>query len=100
MEAQGRKRDAQAFRWQCFERALKSDHLRAYLKCLPDFEDLEAEERAMSFALKFPNVHQALAFLVSWPALDKAAALVIVRSSELNGDHYEILSPAAESLAS
>jgi hypothetical protein len=31
--------------------------------------------------------------------LDKAAALVTQRSSELNGDHYEILSPAAESLA-
>jgi hypothetical protein len=73
--------------------------LRAYLKRLPDFEDLEAEERAMSYALKSSNVHQALAFLVSWPALDKAAALVTQRSSELNGDHYEILSPAADSLA-
>jgi hypothetical protein len=35
---------------------------------------------------------------VSWPALDKAAALVTQRSSELNGDHYEILSPAADAL--
>jgi hypothetical protein len=99
MEAQGRKVDAQAFRWQCFERTLNSAHLRAYLKRLPDFEDLEAEERAMSYALRFPNVHQALTFLVSWPALDKAAALVTQRSGELDGDHYEILSPAADSLA-
>ena len=99
MEALGRQDEAQAFRWQCFERALNTAHLRAYLKRLPDFEDLEAEERAMSYALRFPSVHQALAFLVSWPALDKAAAIVIERSSEPNGDHYEILTPAADALA-
>ena len=99
MEALERKDEAQAFRWQCFERALNSAHLRAYLKGLPDFEDLEAEERAMSYASVFPSVHQALAFLVSWPALDKAAALVTRRSGELDGDHYEILSPAADALA-
>ncbi len=99
MEALGRKDEAQAFRWQCFERALNSAHLRAYLKRLPDFDDVEAEERAMSYALRFRNVHQALAFMVSWPALDKAAALVIQRSAELDGDHYEILSPAADALA-
>ena len=99
MEALGNKDEAQVFRWQCFERTLNSAHLRAYLKRLPDFDDLEAEERAMSYALRFPNVHQALAFLVSWPALDKAAALVVERFAELDGDHYEILSPAADALA-
>ena len=99
MEALGRKDEAQAFRWQCFERTLNSAHLRAHLKRLPDFDDVEAEERAMSYAVRFPNVHQALAFMVSWPALDKAAALVIQRSGELDGDHYEILSPAADALA-
>jgi hypothetical protein len=99
MEALGRADEAQTFRWQCFERTLNAAHLRAYLKRLPDFDDVETEERAMSFALGFPSVHQALAFLVSWPALDKAAALVIQRSGELNGNHYEILSPAADVLA-
>jgi hypothetical protein len=99
MEALGRSEDAQRFRWQCFERGLNSDHLRAFLKRLPDFDDLEAEERATSYALKFPDVHQALAFLVSWPALDKAVALVSERTAELDGNHYEILSPAADALA-
>jgi hypothetical protein len=99
MEVLGRNADAQRFRWQCFERVLNSDHLRAFLKRLPDFDDLEAEERAMSFALKFPSFHQALAFLVSWPALDKAAALVTERSAELDGNNYEILSPASDALA-
>ena len=99
MEARGRKDEAQAFRWQCFERTLNSAHLRAYLKRLPDFDDLKAEDRAMSYALKFSGVHQALAFLVSWPAFDKAASLVLARVQELDGDHYEILSPAADALA-
>src|SRR5471032_1812800 len=47
MEALGRKDEAQAFRWQCFERALNSAHLRAYLKRLPDFDDVEAENKAL-----------------------------------------------------
>lgn len=99
MEGLGRKVDAQAFRWQCFERTLNSDHLRAYLKRLPDFEEIEAEERAMSYALGFPNVQQALAFLVLWPSLDNAAKLVFQRAAKLNGDDYEILGPAADALA-
>ena len=99
IEALGRKAEAQAFRWSCFERTLNDAHLRDYLKRLPEFDDIEAEERAMATALKFPDVHQALAFLISWPALEKAAALVLGRAKELNGDHYEILSPAADALA-
>ncbi len=99
MEALGRMEGAQAFRWQCFERTLNSAHLRAFLKRLPDFEDVGAEERAMATALRFSDAHQALAFLVSWPALEKAAALVLARAKELNGDHYEVLSPAADALA-
>ena len=38
-------------------------------------------------------------FTVSWPALDKAALIVLARATELNGDHYEVLSPAADALA-
>lgn len=98
MEALGRTDEAQAFRWTCFERSLAPMHLRAYLKQLPDFDDIEAEERALSFALTYPSVHQALAFLAQWPALDEAAALVLSRSAELDGDHYEILTPAADVL--
>jgi hypothetical protein len=99
MEALGRQDEAQTFRWQCFERKLNSVHLRAYLRRLPDFEDVEAERRAIACAYRFPNIHQALDFLVSWPVLDKAAALVIERAAELDGNHYEILSPAADALA-
>ena len=98
LEALGRADEAQAFRWASFERSLSETHLRAYLKRLPDFDDIEAEERALSHALGYPNVHHALMFLVFWPALDRAAHLVLSRAAELDGDHYEILAPAADAL--
>jgi hypothetical protein len=100
LEALGRADDAQAARWGCFERSLSSTHLRAYLKRLPDFADAEAEEEALNYAQRSRNLLQALSFLVSWPALDRAANLVLQRSDELDGDHYEILTPAADALAS
>jgi hypothetical protein len=52
----------------------------------------------LAHAQSFPSVHQALAFLLTWPALDKAAALVLQRAGEINGDHYEILTPSADAL--
>jgi len=98
LDEMGRSEEAQAFRWTCFERSLSKDHLRSYLKRLPDFDDIEAEERAMVHALHNPSVHQALYFLVTWPAPDKAAELVLTRTDELDGDHYEVLTPAADEL--
>jgi hypothetical protein len=99
LEALGRADDAQAARWGCFERSLSSSHLRAYLKRLPDFDDVEAERKALDYAQQSSNLLQALSFLISWPALNRAADLVLQRSDELDGDHYEILTPAAEALA-
>jgi len=98
-EALGRPEAAQAARWSCFERLLSASHLRAYLKKLPDFEDVEAEERALAYAEGVNSFLGALSFLVSWPALDRAAKLVVRRAAELDGDHYEILTPAAHALA-
>jgi Family of unknown function (DUF6880) len=99
LEALGRADDAQAARWGCFERSLSSTHLQAYLKRLPDFDDIEAEKRALDYAQRSRNLLQALSFLVSWPALSRAADLVLQRSDELDGDHYEALTPAADVLA-
>ncbi len=98
-EALGRADNAQAARWSCFERSLSADHLRAYLKRLPDFDDVIVEERALDHAQGYRSLLQALSFLVSWPALDRAADLVVNRAGELDGDHYEILTPAAQALA-
>lgn len=99
LEALGRGDEAEVARWSCFERALSAEHLRAYLKRLPDFDDVEAEERALDYAERYNSLLQALSFLVSWPALDRAARLVIRRAAELDGDRYEFLAPAADALA-
>ncbi len=52
----------------------------------------------MAHALQYPSVHQALSFLISWPTMDKAAELVLSRTDELDGYHYEVLTPAADAL--
>lgn len=100
LEALGRSEEAQAFRWQRFLATLNATHLRAYLKRLPDFDDFEAEQRALAHALTFGDVHQALAFLLAWPDVHHANDLVLSRARELNGDLYELLSPAIEALDS
>jgi hypothetical protein len=99
LEALGRPKDAQEFRWACFHRNLSSQHLKAFLKRLPDFEDMEAEEKALTFVQNHPSFHEALIFLTQWPALNRAAALILERPRELDGNHYDILSPAADALA-
>ena len=73
LEKLGRGEDAQAFRWQCFVETLNAVHLRAYLRKLPDFEDFDAEQRAMSDVFGYGDVHQALGFLVAWPDLEQAS---------------------------
>lgn len=98
MEARGQGEEAQQFRWACFERSLSAEHLKTYLKRLPEFAEMEAEEKALSLAQRYPEVHRALAFLISWPALEKAAELVQERQAEIDGDHYELLAAAAEAL--
>ena len=98
LEALGRSEQAQAFRWQRFLETLNATHLRAFLRELPDFEDFEAEQRALSHALGHGDVHRALAFLIGWPDLQRASRLVLGRARELDGDLYELLTPAADTL--
>lgn len=99
LDALGRGEEAQAARRSCFERSLNAHYLREYLKRLAAFEDFEAEQRALEFAEGYRDALQAVMFLVSWPALDRAARVVEARAKDLNGDHYESLTPAAEKLA-
>jgi hypothetical protein len=99
LDALGRKTAAQALRWQAFEKSLSLAHLRDHLKRLPDFDDIEAERRAIAHAAAFPDVLTALSFLIDWPAHEAAATLVHARLGELDGRHYETLGKAAEHLA-
>jgi hypothetical protein len=95
LEALKHTEEAQALRLAFFQVHLSVSHLRAYLRELPDFEDFEAEQRALDHVGGHPNVHAALSFLVEWPAHERAAQLVLSRNKEINGDRYELLDPAA-----
>ncbi|MDB4198233.1 hypothetical protein N9777_08235 [Ascidiaceihabitans sp.] len=94
----GHHNSAQAHRWLCFENRLSIDHLHAFLKGLPDFEDVEAEDRARAYALTYPDVLRALHFCLKWSDLSTAAQLVKARADELDGDHSELLTTAADAL--
>jgi hypothetical protein len=94
----GRKEEVQKLRWAAFQSWLSVPHLRAYLRGLPDFDDVEAEDRAISHALSHPDRGLALAFLTTWPNLEAANRLVRAHA-ELDGGNYVRLRPAAEALA-
>jgi hypothetical protein len=78
-----------------FQVHLSLPHLREYLRRLPEFEDFEAEQRALDHVVGHADVHTALSFLVEWPAHERAAQLVLSRNKEIDGDRYELLDPAA-----
>jgi hypothetical protein len=98
LDALQRVEEAQKLRLAFFQAQLSPSHLRAYLDQLPDFDDVEAEDRALDFVAGHTDVHAALAFLVWWPALERAARLVQLRISDIDGDRYELLDPAAVTL--
>ena len=96
LEATGQIAQAQSRRWAAFEERLSSAHLRAYLKRLPDFDDIEAEERAKKHASGFKSFPAALDFFRAWPDQAGAAALVLARASEVDGNMYYLLDPVAQ----
>ena len=98
LDALGRTDEAQTERWAVFERTLSPEYLRAYLKRLPDFDDDEAEGRALTHVQQYANFHHALWFMIEWPAFDRAAELVVARYGEIDGNNYGLLTPAADAL--
>lgn len=98
LEATGHHEEAQKRRWAEFERTLSIPRLRAYLKGLPDFDDVEAEDQAKLFARRFPRFDTALAFLVSWPDLSAASRLTLTRSGEISGADDTLVTEAARRL--
>jgi len=98
LEATGHRDEAQKRRWAEFERTLSIPRLRAYLKGLPDFDDVEAEDQAKAVARRFPQFDRALAFLVSWSDLAAASRLVLARAGEINGADDTLMAEAARRL--
>jgi len=98
LDALDRPEEAQAMRWTLFEILLDAGYLKTYLKKLPDFDNDEPEERALAHAAAFSDFQQGLGFLIMWPAFDAAATMIHSRRAELDGDHYGILTEAADAL--
>ncbi|OIQ66238.1 hypothetical protein GALL_521940 [mine drainage metagenome] len=72
--------------------------MREYLKVLPDFEDIEAEERASACALAHHDGLAALMFFLDWPRHDLAARLIVTRHDQWDGQNWHILPQVAERL--
>lgn len=98
LEALGRRPEVQALRRAHFERSFSARHLRAYLKALPDFEDLAAEEQALDHVMRARNTAAALDFLIAWPSLDRAAKLAGERLAALGLPELRATLRAAEAL--
>ena len=82
LDAEGRREEAQALRWDLFERDLSAPALRDYLARLPDFDDVEALDRAFAHAAAHPDFEAAMRLLMDWPAHREAASLVLARPRE------------------
>ncbi|WP_419317135.1 DUF6880 family protein [Caulobacter sp. ErkDOM-E] len=98
LQANGRQDEAQRRRWAAFEATLSIPRLRAFLKGLPDFDDVVAEDDAKKIAAEFPRFEAALAFLIEWPDLAAAARLIINRHGAINGADEDLLTAAARRL--
>jgi len=100
LEALDHMDEAQTVRLERFRRTLQPDYLRAYLKRLPDFDDIEAEDAELDLVKTWPDANAALTLLVGWPSLERAAQLVIDRVREMDGNDAERLTYAADRLSS
>jgi thioesterase domain-containing protein len=98
LDALGRSDEAQAQRWEFALMELSSRHLRDYLKRLPAFEDMPAEEKALDLVAEHDDLEEALWFLLHWPEPHRAARLVLATPKPLNGDRCYLLAPLAELL--
>ena len=98
LERLGKTEELKAHLWATFEQTLSATSLWKYLKLLPDFDDIEAEEAALAFAEAYPLLGAAISFFVGWPSHDRAARVVLARAEELDGNSYHTLSTAADAL--
>ncbi len=98
LERQGKTDELKDHLWDSFQQTLSDRSLRAYLKLLPDFDDIEVEEKALDLAMDHPHLGAAVNFLIGWPAHQRAARIVLSRADALDGNSYGTLSTAADTL--
>ncbi|CAM3134079.1 DUF6880 domain-containing protein [Paracoccus nototheniae] len=98
LDAMGDRSAAQTLRWRCFEARLSADILRDYLKQLPNFEDIEAEDHAHALALEKAEPEGSLQFFLDWPRLDLAAKLIVMHPDRWDGGAWHNLPKVASLL--
>ena len=98
LTALGQKPAASLLLWTRFTELLSPRILREHLKALPDFEDIEAEERAMVLAMAHPEAMVALRFFLAWPRRDLAAKLIVARHEAWDGRDWYTLPGVADQL--
>lgn len=98
LDATGQKEKAQDMRWWCFDQFMSVEHLKEYLAKLPDFDDIEVEEKALERVMGDPDCHGALAFFLLWPDMERSSRLVLLKDQFLDGNDYELLTAAADLL--
>jgi hypothetical protein len=86
LDAAGQGEAAQAARWSAFERTLSVERARAFVRRLPDFEDVEAEQEVFEIAAAHPQADAALTLLMDWPVHREAAAFIHARGGDLRPD--------------
>lgn len=98
LEALDRETEARALRWRVFSETLSPELLRDHLASLPDFEDIEAEERAMAVAMDHTDEMRALALFLERARTDLAATLILRRATDWDGGDWHVLPDVAEPL--
>lgn len=98
LEALDRKDDLRSALWQGFNTCPDATRLRRYLKLLPDFDDIDAEDDAKRIARTHKNLSVALDFFISWRDPAAAARLVMDRHKTLDGADHDTLIPVADGL--
>ncbi|MCA9269615.1 MAG: hypothetical protein KDA41_14135, partial [Planctomycetales bacterium] len=94
----GEREAAQQTRWDWFEKSLQVEPLRAYIAALDDFAEFEETDRAFAVVDTSKDIFSALSFYLLWPRNDPAAALVLRNRAAWSGQHYDLLSAAADIL--
>lgn len=83
LDQSGQGAAAQQARWAAFERTLSVERARSFVQRLSGFDDVEAETRAREYAACCPDLALGLRFLMEWPALPDAAAMIATRDEEI-----------------
>ena len=83
LDQAGRAAEAQDVRWRSFERSLSVERAKAFVRRLPDFDDIEAENRAFAHAAAHADFERGLAFLMDWPALPEASRMILARPDDI-----------------